>query len=108
MSTITQTYTQTDIRKVFERFQADLQMLSTRTQAMEFEHAQRCGYDVSLMAQDECLKYVHIQLRDSFGNLVRVHRYTVLRDIISGTQRPGANAWPCLPNGTLRGDRHTL
>lgn len=101
MSTITQTYTCTDIQKVFEQFQADLQMLAVRTQAMEFEHAQKCGYDVSLMAREECLTHVHIQLRDSSRNLVRVHRYTVHRDILSGAQRPGGNGWPCLPNGTL-------
>lgn len=102
MSTITQTETQTDIRKVFEQFQADLQMLSVRTQAMEYEHAENCGDDVQLMAQERCLKHVHIQLRDSSGNLVRVHRYTVHRETLSSNQRPGGNGWPCLPNGTLR------
>ncbi len=102
MSTITQTYTRTDIRRVFERFQADLRMLAVRTQAMEYEHAEDCGNDVSLMAQEDCLKYVHLQLRDFNGNLVRVHRYTVRQDILSDTQRPGGNSWPCMPNGTLR------
>ena len=37
MSTMTQTHTRTDIRKVFENFQADLQMLAARTQAMELD-----------------------------------------------------------------------
>ena len=37
MSTITQTYTKIDIRKTFEQFQADLQMLAVRTQAMEYD-----------------------------------------------------------------------
>ena len=36
----------TDIRKVFEHFQADLQMLALRTQAMELDHAQNCAEDV--------------------------------------------------------------
>ena len=67
MSTMTQTYTRTDIRKVFENFQADLQMLAVRTQAMELDHARECAHDVCLMAQEECLKYVHIQLYDSAG-----------------------------------------
>lgn len=101
MNTITQTHTRTDIRRVFERFEADLQMLAVRTQAMEFERAQRCGYDVSLMAQEGCLASVHIQLRDISGNLIRVHRYTVRSDILLETERPGGNAWPCLPDGTL-------
>ena len=101
MNTITQTYTRTDIRKVFENFQADLQMLAVRTQAMELDHAQKSAYDVSLMAQEECLKYVHVQLYDLYGNLVRAHRYLVEKDILLASQRPGGNRWPCLPNGTL-------
>ena len=82
MNTITRTYTRTDIRKVFENFQADLQMLAVRTQAMELDHAQKSAYDVSLMAQEECLKYVHVQLYDLYGNRVRAHRYVVDKDII--------------------------
>ncbi len=102
MSTMTQTYTRTDIRKVFENFQADLQMLAVRTRAMELDHAQDCAHDVCLMAREECLTRVHIQLYDSFGSLVKVHRYSVEEDILSDSQRPGDNRWPCLPDGTLR------
>ena len=101
MSTMTQTHTRTDIRKAFENFQADLQMLAARTQAMELDHAQDCAHDVCLMAQEECLKYVHIQLYDSAGNLIKVHRYSVEKDILSDSQRPGGNRWPCLPDGSL-------
>ena len=101
MSTLTYTYTRTDIRKVFENFQADLQMLALRTQAMKLDHAQECAYDVCLMAQEECLRYVHIQLYDSAGNLIKVHRYSVEKDILSDSQRPGGNRWPCLPDGSL-------
>lgn len=101
MSTITQTYTRTDIRKVFENFQADLQMLAVRTQAMELERAQKCAYDVCLMAQEECLSCIHVQLYDSLGNLIKVHRYSVKKDILSDSQRPGGNRWPYLPDGSL-------
>lgn len=101
MSTITQTYTRTDIRKVFENFQADLQMLAVRTQAMELDLAQKFAYDICLMAIEKCLRYVHIQLYDSYGSLVKVHRYSVEEDILSDSQRPGANRWPCLPDGEL-------
>ena len=102
MSTVTQTHTITDIRKVFENFQADLQMLAVRTQAMESDYAKQCGDDVYLMAQEECLSYVHVQLYDSSGNLVKAHRYSVEEVMSSGSSRPGGNRWPCLPNGTLR------
>ena len=101
MSTITQTYTRTDIRRVFENFQADLEMLAVRTQAMTLDHARKCAYDIRLMAQEQCLRYVHVQLRDFHGHLVRVHRYSVQEDILSDSQRPGGNRWPCLPDGTL-------
>ncbi len=101
MSTITQTYTRTDIRKVFENFQANLQMLAIRTQAMGLEHAQNHAYDILLMAQEECLSDVHVQLYDFYGHLVRVYRYSVVGGIVSDSQRPGENRWPRLPNGTL-------
>ncbi len=101
MMTITQTYTKTDTRKVFENYQADLLMLAERTQAMDFEHAKKCAYDVSLMAQEGCLRRVHIQLYDSKGNLIKVHRYSVKKDILSDGQRPGGNRWPCKPDGSL-------
>ena len=102
MSTLTQTYTKIDIRRVFENFQADLRMLALRTQAMELDHAKDCAEDIILMAQEQCLKYVHIQLRDSREKLVRVHRYSVKEGVLSESQRPGGNRWPCLPDGTLR------
>jgi len=102
MSTVTQTYTKIDIQKVFANFDADLQMLAIRTQAMDLHHAQNCAHDVTLLAQEECLECVHIQLRDCNGRLVRAHRYSIKAGTLQDTQRPGANKWPCLPNGTLR------
>lgn len=102
MSTMTQTYTRIDVRKVIEMLQADLEMLAVRTQAMELDHAYNCAYDITLMAQEECLEYVDIQLLDSQKNLVRAHRYTMKRNISSESQRPGENRWPRLPDGTLR------
>ena len=101
MSTITQTYTQTDIRKVFENFQSDLQMLALRTQAMELDHAQNCAEDVVLMAQEGCLNFVHIHLYDAYQQRIRVHRYSVEENTSSDPQRPGGNKWPCLPGGSL-------
>ena len=101
MSTLTETYTTTDVRKVFEMLQADLQMLALRTQAMDLKSASDHAYDISLMAQERCLKHVHIQLCDSREKLVRVHLYSVEENVLSESHRPGANRWPCLPDGTL-------
>ncbi len=101
MSTITQTYTRIDIRNVIEAFQADLLMLAFRTQAMEIKRAKENGKDVLQMALAECLDRIDIQLYDFNGVLVRAHKYTVHRGILRSTERPGDNAWPCLPNGSL-------
>ena len=101
MNTMTQTYTTTDIRKVFEMFRADMEMLALRTQAMALDYAQKCADDIALMAQEQCLRYIHVQLRDIYGRLVKAHRYFVKENILSDSQRPGGNRWPCLPSGTL-------
>ncbi|MCZ0932934.1 MAG: hypothetical protein OXJ52_07270 [Oligoflexia bacterium] len=100
MNTFTQTYTKTDIRKAFENFHADLSMLALRTQAMETDDVDRYANDILLMAQENCLKSVHIQLRNYYGRLVKVHRYSIKEDL-SDSQRPGGNKWPCLPDGKL-------
>ena len=100
MNTSTYTYTKTDIRKVFENFHADLLMLATRTQAMEINSVDKYANDIILMAQEDCLKSVHIQLRDYYDRLVKVHRYSI-QEGLSDSQRPGDNKWPCLPNGKL-------
>lgn len=102
MSTMTRTYTETDVDKVIEMLKADLEMLTVRTQAMELDHAYRCIYDITLMAKEESLEYVDIQLLDSQRNLVRAYRYTIKRNISTASQRPGENRWPRLPDGTLR------
>ena len=101
MYTATQTYTKTDVRRTFENFRADLQMLAVRTQAMELQHALDCGYDAVVMAQEKCLGCVDIQLRDSRGRLVKVHRYLIREGMGSDSARPGGNRWPCLPDGKL-------
>ena len=99
-STSTSTSTNTDIRKVFENFQADLSMLAIRTQAMEINSVDGYAHDIILMAQENCLKSVHIQLRDCYDRLVKAHRYSITEGL-SDSQRPGGNKWPCLPNGQL-------
>ena len=101
MSTITQTRTRTDIRRVFECFQADLQMLAIRTQAILLGNVGDYAHDIFIMAQEKCLKKVHIQLLDGDGNLIRSHEYCVEENISWDSHRPGANRWPCLPSGEL-------
>ncbi len=101
VNTSTQTYTKTDIRKVFENFQADLLMLALRTQAMEKYLVNDYAHDILLMTKNGCLKYIHIQLYNYYGQLIKVHKYSVTENSSSASQRPGENKWPCLPNGEL-------
>ena len=101
MSIYTHTYTETDIRKVFENFQADLCMLALRTQAMELEYAKNCADDIFLMAKEQCLREFHVQLCDRNENIVRAYKYSVQENVHLNSQRPGANKWPCLPDGYL-------
>ena len=99
--TDTKTDTKTDIRKVFECFTADLRMLAFRTQAMNPKDVDNYEHDILLMAEHECIKSVHIQLRDLYGNLVKVHKYSIQESSLSTPQRPGQNNWPSLPSGKL-------
>ena len=101
MSTFTQTYTQTDIRRVFEYFQADLLMLALRTQAMNIKEVNDYAHDISLMAKNKCIYCVHIQLRDRYESVVKAHKYSVKEGLLSTPQRPGQNNWPNLPDGQL-------
>ena len=101
MSTVTQTYTDTDIRKVVECFKADLLMLAVRTQAMNTKEVDDYAHDILLMAKNKCVKYIHIQLLDRYGSVVKAHKYSVKDSLLSTPQRPGQNNWPNLPDGQL-------
>ena len=101
MNTSTQTYTQTDIRKVFECFKADLLMLALRTQAMDIKKVNDHAHDILLMAKNKCIKFVHIQLLDRDETIVKAHKYSIQESSLSTPQRPGQNNWPSLPDGQL-------
>lgn len=103
MNIFTQTYTNIDIRKVFEHFKADLLMLAFRTQAMNIKDVDDYAHDILLMAENNCIKFVHIQLRDRYENIVKAHKYSVKKNVLSTSQRqrPGQNNWPSLPDGKL-------
>ena len=102
MSTQTMTYTNVDIRRVAERFTADLLMLVSRTGIMTPEWAREIAHDVTLMAVHRCLAGVHIQLRSPSNSLMAAHEYKVRPDTgeLTGA-RPGGNDWPRTPGGDL-------
>lgn len=101
MSTITNTFTTTDVRRVFEMFASDLRMLAMRTQAMDVNYAASCAKDVEAMAREDCLRFIDVQLLDSRASLAKAHRYSLAEGAPRHSQRPGGNRWPCLPGGRL-------
>lgn len=101
MITGTATSTKTDIRRVFEKFSADLSMLVRRTGTMSLEWAGDVAYDVTLMAMSECLASVHVHLLDAHGRREKVHEYKVREGEVSNDQRPGGNDWPHSPSGRM-------
>lgn len=100
-STRTSTYTKTDIRKVFECFHADLSMLAQRTGTMCKSEVDNIAHDVLIFAEYKCLSVVHIQLRDSGGNLINAHEYKPNERMYRNSARPGGNSWPHDPTGNL-------
>lgn len=99
--TATKTYTKVDIKRVFENCMADIRMIAWRTAAIEEEMAQEILEDVQIMAEEGCLKAIHVQLCDSAGDIIRAHRYTAT-DGTTASERPGGNQWPRLPGGEVR------
>ena len=102
-STITETYTETDIEIVIRRFRADLIMIAQSSGAMSEDEARDYAHDVEVFAIDECLDGVDITLLSSYGQEIEAARYTV--DTNTGNlamERPGGVMWRHVPNATLR------
>ena len=97
----TRTYTKTDVRRVFENCMADIRMIALRTQAIEESEAKRVLSDVQIMAEERCLKKVHVQLYEPNGSIVKAHVYTSTSGG-EASERPGKNQWPRLPSGKVR------
>ena len=99
--TQTRTYTKTDVRRVFENFVADIRMIAWRTQAIEEKKALEILADVQIMAEEQCLKKVHVQLCNASGDIVKAHVYTST-DGGGMSERPGGNRWPRIRAGSVR------
>ena len=101
-STITETYTETDIEIVIRRFQADLIMIAQSSGAITEDKARDYAHDVKVLAKDKCLDGEDITLL-SGAQEIEAARYTV--DTNSGNlarERPGGVMWRHVPNATLR------
>ena len=99
--TITRTYTKTDVKRVFESCVADIRMIAWRTGAIGESDAMETMQDVQIMAEEGCLRTVHVQLCDQTGRVIKAHLYTAT-DGAATTDRPGGNKWPRMPYGEVR------
>ena len=99
--TTTTTYTKTDVKRVFENCMADIRMIAWRTTAIEEKAARETIGDVQIMAEEGCLKAIHIQLCNKAGDIVKAHRYSATDGTVT-SERPGGNRWPRLPDGEVR------
>ena len=101
-STVTETYTETDIEIVIRRFQADLIMIAQSSGAITEDEARDYAHDVEKFAKHKCLDGVDITLL-SGAQEIEAARYTV--DTNTGNlamERPGGVMWRHVPNATLR------
>ena len=101
-STITETYTETDIEIVLRRFRADLIMIAQSSRVITEDEARDYAHDVEVLAKHECLDGVDITLF-SGAQEIEAARYTV--DTNTGNlamERPGGVLWRHVPNATLQ------
>ena len=101
-STITETYTETDIEIVIRRFRADLIMIAQSSRAITEDEARDYAQDVEVFAKHKCLDGVDITLF-SGAQEIEAARYTV--DTSTGNlamERPGGVMWRHVPNATLQ------
>ena len=80
---------------------ADIRMIAWRTAAIEEQEAGDTLQDVQVMAEEGCLKTVHVQLCNLAGEIVKAHLYTAT-DGTGSSERPGGNQWPRMPDGEVK------
>lgn len=101
-ATFTTTYTESDIQKVFNRFEADLYMIVHSTGLESASWAESQAHDLTLMAVLDLVGSVHVMLFDARGVKTHVEVYTPSKDAASWTAaRPGGCLWPRTPGGRL-------
>ena len=99
--TSTGTYTKTDVKRVLENCVADIRMIAWRTGAIDEQEARDVLDDVQIMAEEGCLKTIHVQLCDEYGRIVKAHLYKTT-EVSRASDRPGGNQWPRMPEGNVR------
>lgn len=101
-TTITNTYTTSDVKKVFECFQADLHMIARSTSLWSDAYTQQVAEDVQAFGLNGYIREIHVVLQNSGGVPKKAHRYNVLENTTAtGTSRPAGNIWGANPGDLL-------
>lgn len=104
-STTTNTTTRTvvDVRKTFESFAADLDMIAGRTRKWDTEKVNSLAHDILRLAEEYYLGEIDIVLLDAQDKSVRATKYIVNENGTMPTgDRAGLNNWPNMPNTRLQ------
>ena len=103
ISTTTQTYTVTDIRKTFESLDADMRTIARRTKKWEMSLVNDIMHDVLALAEAGYLNTIDITLLDANKNALQATRYTINQNGVksSGDKAGQNNDWADLPNTEL-------
>lgn len=97
-----QTYTITDISKVFEFFHSNLRLFS-ECSGVDRDLVDDRAADVIAYARAKYIKEVHVILYDARNTRIRAARFTVSEDAGSWkSDLPGGTLWPYTPDGCIR------
>jgi len=102
MSTVTTTYTESDIRTVYSRLHADLQMIAESTGLWTQEHAESIVYDLTILAILGYISKIGVYLLAWNGAVLQAEEYKPSTDASTWTtQRPSCR-WPRVPYSRLQ------
>lgn len=102
-TTGTTTRTVVDVRKTFESFAADLDMIAHRTRKWDTTKVDDLVHDVLRWAEEYYVHRVDIVLLNAQGQSVRAVEYLVSEDnALATSDRAGLNNWPNLPDTSLQ------
>lgn len=100
--TRTSSHTVTDVRRVFDSFAADYDMIAQVSGLQTQQHVSDVVHDVKTFSESGYLDCVSLVLSDRVGSTKRARKYTVSTSAAGWTtDQPGDNLWPTLSDGSL-------
>lgn len=99
--TYAETYTQADIKNVFEHVGSQLALIARTTNLWTIEHTTKVITDLVRLAVLEYVSRIDIVLRSANAKELRAHTWTPNYNASGGSDAPGGNIWPPTPGGSL-------